>query len=109
MSEYRIDTLFMIIESLQNKIQGMNIVLWNHERDLIDLKNQLREKDDKIADLEQSLEFRDLEIQDLYTVLNTSSSVDNYMKLQDSNKILTSQFNKLHQSIKSVLDIEYVL
>jgi chromosome segregation ATPase len=109
MSDSQIDTLFMIIESLQNKIQNMNITLWNHERELIDLKNQLREKDDRIADLAQSLEFRDLEINDLYAVLDTSLSVDNYMKLQDKNMCLSKDYNNLHQSIKHLFDIEYLL
>jgi chromosome segregation ATPase len=109
MSEIQIDTLFMIIESLQNKIQDMNVILWNHERDLIDLKNQLKDKDQKIADLEQSLTFRDLEIHDLYTVLNTSSDIDNYMELQDKNMSLSKDYNNLHQSIKHLFDIEYLL
>jgi hypothetical protein len=109
MSDSQIDTLFMIIESLQNKIQNMNITLWIHERELIDLKNQLQEKNDKIADLEQSLEFRDLEINDLYTVLDTSSSVDNYMKLQDEKTYLSKNYNNLHQSIKQLFDIEYTM
>lgn len=107
MTDSQLESLFMVIESLQNKIQFLNITLWNHERDIIDLKKQLKDRDDKIADLQQSLEFRDLEINDLYNVLETTTSVDNYMKLQDSNNNLSKNYNNLHQSIKHLFDIEY--
>ena len=109
MTELQIDTLFMVIETLQNKINDLNITLWSHEKELIDLKKQLKEKNEKISDLEQSLEFRDLEINDLYTMLNTTTSVDNYMKLQDQNICLSKDYNNLHQSIKYLFDIEYTM
>jgi len=42
-------------------------------------------------------------------MLNTTTSVDNYMKLQDQNICLSKDYNNLHQSIKYLFDIEYTM
>ena len=43
MTELQIDTLYMVIETLQNKIYDLNITLWSHEKELHQPKRKMRQ------------------------------------------------------------------
>lgn len=110
------ETLLLAIETLYQKVKYLTASLWDTEKQLIDVQNVLKDKDNELAYLRDCVRHRDEEIEDLYGVLEASQNLDRLSKMQEENlKLLKNyedsrkEYNQLHGSIKHLYDIDYTM
>lgn len=100
------NSLLGIIDSLYKKLQDANINLWLSEQKIIDLEQQLKEKNQQIEDLKQNIKHQEEEIEDLSNTLNTSTDADKYFKVLEEKQDLHKKYIKASEIIKQFYDIE---
>ena len=103
------------MESNKDKICQMNIMLWDREKEIIELKKQLQEKDEIIKELESEIYFSDLELEDMRQLVQKSCEVtfmNNIMiKVQDLSRNVRNLEDKEKETQKLVKmseDIAYL-
>ena len=103
------NSLLGIIDTLYKKLQDANINLWLSEQKVINMEQQLKEKNQQIEDLKQCIRHQDEEIEDLTNTLNTSTDADKYFRVLEEKQELYKKYMRASEIIKQFYDIDYVL
>lgn len=110
------DTLLLAIETLHKKLTSLTETLWATERQLIDTQNELKIQQEQNEHLQDSIKYKDQEIEDLYNALEASDNLDKLCHMQAENLKLIkkcedaqSKYQKLHESLKHIYDIDFIM
>ncbi len=103
------NSLLGIIDTLYKKLQDANINLWLSEQKVINMEQQLNEKNQQIEELKQYIKHQDEEIEDLTNTLNTSTDADKYFQVLEEKQELHKKYMRASEIIKQFYDIDYVL
>jgi len=91
-------------------MDGLNIILWESEKEIERLKKELEEKDRLIDDLKTEIKMSDLELKDLTEIINNSKNVIYMNKLCQKIHEL-SRINKelvnIHNATVNLFDYEF--
>lgn len=110
------DTLLLAIETLHKKLTSLTETLWATERQLIDTLKELKTQQEENAHLQDSVKYKDQEIEELYNALEASENLDKLCNIQEENLKLIhkcedaqSKYQKLHESLKHIYDIDFIM
>ena len=105
--------LLSIIDMLHTRIQNQNLVLWEHEKTIINLSDELKCKNEKIEELQHLVEYQEDEIHTMSVIIDVSDNVSNYCKLQAEKEKIREDYDKMTRKYndiaKNLLDIEITL
>ena len=96
----------------QEKIKCMNIIIWEHQKQIEKLQKDLIEKEQIIEDLKAEIILSDREVNELNKLVNNSNSVDFMLKLMNKIQLLSTANKELidiNTSTANLFDYEYCM